>query len=135
MYTIELIKDLSEKLERGEISPNQCLSTLTKLRNERQQLKERCEAMLMTEYKIQANSRTLMYKANPEWFELRLKLISAWRDCRVSNTNNLKEQISYLADKDLAYIDPIKLEALDITNKDIVGIYKSLEELILIPKK
>jgi len=135
MYTIELIKDLSEKLERGLITPNQCLSTLSTLMFERLDLKEKCESMLRVEREKHSSKRMEMYKANPEWFELHLKLISAWRDCRVSNTKNLKEQISYLADKDLAYIDPVKLEALDITNKDIVGIYKSLEELILIPKK
>jgi len=137
MYTIELIKDLSDKLERGEISPNQCLKTLTKLRNERQELKERCEAMLTAEYNKEANRRMEMYKANPEYYELKSKLIDKLRCCRNYCNKDLKEQLSYLDEKDLAQLDPIKLANLniDIQGRTFDTIYKSLEDLILIPKK
>ncbi len=130
MYKNSYINDLSDKLGRGEITPTQCLNILSTLMFERLDLKAKCDAMLTAEYQKEATRRNEMYKSNTEWFDLRLKLISAWRDCRVSNTKNLKEQISYLADKDLDKICPQKLEDLDIDNKDIATIYKSLEGLI-----
>jgi hypothetical protein len=134
MYKNSHIRDLSDKLGRGEISPTQCLNILSTLMFERLALKETCEGMLTVEYNKESERRMEMYKSNPEWYNLRLKLIDCWRESCSIGGENIQTQISYLKDSDLELIDKDKLVVLELKNKDIASIYKSLEDLILIKK-
>jgi len=109
MYTIEYLKDLSDKLERGEISPTQCLNTLNTLQRERLELKERAEAILTERYIIEANKRKV---AN--WSEERAEIVQMWRNTYPLTNEKLKENLKHTKAYQNGLISDIKLNALDI---------------------
>ena len=132
-FTIPIFQELNDQLVGGVITPNDCLKVLNKIQFERLDLRDKCEALMLKSRLEQATKRTEMYKANPEWFEMRGKLHQAWRDARPLTNKNVITEINYLKDEDLLNIDKVKLANLNLDGiTDVTLIYKSLEELILI---
>jgi hypothetical protein len=109
MYTIDYIKELSDKMEAGEITPSVCLTSLNTLQRERLELKQRAEAILTERYIIEANKRKV---AN--WSEERAEIVQMWRDTYPLTNEKLKENLKHTKAYQNGLISDVKLNALDI---------------------
>jgi len=109
MYKTPYIKELSDRLEGGEISPDQCLKALNSLMYERLELKERAEAILTEQYILLANERK---KAN--WSKERAEVLDAWRHTFPLTNEKLKEGIRFTKAYESGLISDEKLNELDI---------------------
>lgn len=131
----DFIIDLKKKLDGGEISAFECSKITLKFRNELKELENICLERIKGEREIESAKRMGKYNANKEWYDLRSKLIQAWRDARTNSNREVIEQINYLRDSDLLNVDSKKVTELNVTNKGVTEIFKMLEDLILIEKK
>jgi hypothetical protein len=130
MYTIDYIKDLSDKLEAGEISPSICLTLLNRINRERLELKERCDALNTLEYIEHAKKRSEAFDKAPKQNDAYLQLKDAWRNCRILTNKNVIEAIKYTQAFEDGLIDESKLDSLNIETDSMLEAMVNLEKLI-----
>lgn len=124
------MKDLSEKLEAGIISPSDCLKTLNELRHERILLKERCEAMQMLQRIEWAQERRKSFEKDPVRADAFLQLKDAWRNCRTLTNQNVIEAIKYTKAYESGLLNEDTLSALNIETETLTEAMINLKKII-----
>lgn len=130
MYSIPFIQELSDKLESGQITINECLSKLETVREERQMLRERCEALNTLAYINRAKKRSDSFDIDPARSDAFLEIKDAWSNCRPVTKENLIESIKYTKAFENGLIDSEKLEKLEPTADSFTKLMTNLKELV-----
>lgn len=130
MYKISYIQQLSDKLEAGEISPSDCLARLSTLRDERQALKERCEAILQIERETRSRHRAVKYDLDPLRNDAMKEIHQAWQQAVPYTKANVIENIKYTKAYESGLIDESKLNNIGLNCGTLTDLIKQFRGII-----
>jgi hypothetical protein len=130
MYKTKEIEDLSAKLEASEISPSDCLSILTRINNERLQLKERCDALNTLAYIEKAKERSAKFDKDPIRSDAFFQLKDVWNNTRVLTNTNVIEGIKFTKAYEDGLICDVLLAGLNIETVTFSEAMTNLKRII-----